>query len=100
MGLGIYNEGDPYNSYIETLYNQKQINSPSFSFYLFWVNNISQLYVGDILNNVYISKLLKNYKQECTVDNNDVYWECTPFKGILLSNKDNNKNETFFQILQ
>jgi predicted aspartyl protease len=96
MGLGIYNEGDPYNSYIETLYNQKQINSPSFSFYLFGVNNISRLYVGDILNNVYISKLFKNNKQECIVDNNDLYWECTPYKGIKLFNKNNNKNETFY----
>ncbi len=96
MGLGIYNEGDPYNSYIETLYNQKQINSPSFSFYLFGVNNISRLYVGDILNNVYIAKLFKNNKQECIVDTYNLYWECTPHKGITLFNKDNSKNETFY----
>ena len=94
MGLGIYNEGDPYNSYIETLYNQKQINSPSFSFYLFGVNNISRLYVGDILNNVYIAKLFKDKKQECIVDSNNLYWECYPFKGIKLINND--KNKTFY----
>ena len=95
MGLGIYNEGDPYNSFIETLYNQKQINSPSFSFYLFGVNNISRLYVGDILNNVYISKFFKNNKQECIVDSNSLYWECYPFNGIKLTNLQGDKTQTF-----
>jgi cathepsin D len=51
MGLGIDNEGDPYNSFIETLYNQQQISAPAFTFYLLGVKNISRLYVGDILNN-------------------------------------------------
>lgn len=95
MGLGVYNEGDPYNSFIETLYNQKQINSPSFSFYLFGVNNISRLYVGDILNNVYIAKIFKNNKQECIVDTNALYWECYPFNGIKITNNKGDKNETF-----
>ena len=95
MGLGIYNEGDPYNSFIETLYNQKQINSPSFSFYILGVNNISRLYIGDILNNAYISKIIKNNKQECIVDNNALYWECYPFNGIKISNNNNEKNQIF-----
>ena len=95
MGLGIYNEGDPYNSFIETLYNQKQINSPSFSFYILGVNNISRLYIGDILNNAYISKIIKNNKNECIVDNNALYWECYPFNGIKITNKNNDKNKLF-----
>ena len=95
MGLGVYNEEDPYNSFIETLYNQKQINSPSFSFYLFGVNNISRLYVGDILNNAYISKIFKNNKQECLVDSYALYWECYSYNGIKLINHNNDKNSTF-----
>ena len=95
MGLGIYNEGDPYNSFIETLYNQKQINSPSFSFYILGVNNISRLYIGDILNNAYLAKIFKNNKQECIVDSSSLYWECYPFSGIKLINQKNDKNKTF-----
>ena len=95
MGLGIYNEGDPYNSFIETLYNQKQINEPSFSFYLFGVKNISRLYIGDILNNVYISKLFNNNKQECFVGKNDLFWECYPYNGIKLINNNSDKIKTF-----
>ena len=95
MGLGVHDEGDPYNSFIETLYNQKQINSPSFSFYLFGVNNISRLYVGDILNNAYISKIFKNNKQECLVDSYALYWECYSYNGIKLTNHNNNKSRTF-----
>ena len=93
MGLGIYNEGDPYNSFIETLYNQKQINEPSFSFYLFGVKNISRLYIGDILNNVYISKLFKNNKQECFVEKNDLYWKCHSYFKLFNNNSD--KIKTF-----
>ena len=96
MGLGIYNEGDPSNSFIETLYNQKQINAPSFSFYLFGVNNISRLYIGDILNNVYISKIFQNSKQECLVDSNDLYWQCHSNHGITLINKNNDKKKMFY----
>ena len=95
MGLGIYNEGDPYNSFIETLYNQKQINSPSFSFYILGVNNISRLYIGDILNNSYLAKIFKNNKQECIVDSSSLYWECYPFRGIKLINQKKDKNKTF-----
>ena len=95
MGLGVYNEGDPYNSFIETLYNQKQINAPAFSFYILGVKNISRLYIGDILNNAYIAKLLKNNKQECLVDSNALYWECYPYNGIKITNKNNDKNKIF-----
>lgn len=95
MGLGVYNEGNSYNSFIESLYNQKQINSPSFTFYLFGVNNISRLYVGDILNNVYISKIFKNNKQECLVDSYALYWECYSYNGIKLTNYNNDKIKTF-----
>ena len=93
MGLGVYNEGDPYNSFIETLYNQKQINAPAFSFYILGVKNISRLYIGDILNNAYIAKLFKNNKQECLVDNNALYWECYPSNGIKIVNQNNDKNK-------
>ena len=95
MGLGVYNEGDPYNSFIESLYTQKQINSPSFTFYILGVNNISRLYIGDILNNVYISKIIKNNIQECLVDSNALYWECQTYNGIKIINQNFDKNEIF-----
>ncbi len=38
FGLGIYNEDNPQISFIESLYNQKQINEPAFSFYLMGIN--------------------------------------------------------------
>ena len=95
MGLGIDNEGDPYNSFIETLYNQQQISAPAFTFYLLGVNNISRLYVGDILNNVYLSKLFKSNLHECYVDKKSVYWECSSPNGVQLINQNNNRKHLF-----
>ena len=95
MGLGIDNEGDPYNSFIETLYNQQQISAPAFTFYLLGVNNISRLYVGDILNNVYLSKLFKTNLHECYVDKNSIYWECSTPNGVQLINQNNNRKHLF-----
>ena len=96
FGLGIYNEEDPHKSFIESLYNQKQINEPAFSFYLMGVNNISKLYVGDIFKNEYISNLFKNKIKECTVDQNSLYWECTANKGITISNNVQNNKKVFY----
>ena len=96
FGLGIYNEEDPHKSFIESLYNQKQINEPAFSFYLMGVNNISKLYVGDIFKNGYISNLFKSKIKECTVDQNSLYWECTANKGITISNNVQSNKKVFY----
>ena len=96
FGLGIYNEDNPQISFIESLYNQKQINEPAFSFYLMGINNISKLYIGDILKNEYILNLFKNKVNQCFVDINALYWECNANEGIKISNKNNSKEKIFY----
>jgi len=71
MGLGIEKESF---SFIEALYEQNIIQSPSFSFFLF--DNSPRLYVGDILNNAYISDLFKGKIKQCFVDKEYSYWYC------------------------
>ena len=95
FGLGIFNENDPHMSLIESLYNQKQINNPAFSFYLLGTNNISRIFIGDILKNEYISNLFKNKIQQCQVNQDSLYWECISNDGIIISNN-NNKKEIFY----
>ena len=94
FGLGIYDEDDPQMSLIESLYNQKIINEPAFSFYLLGVNNISKIYIGNILNNEYINNLFKNKIKECYVNKDSIYWECFSNEGIILSDK--LKKEIFY----
>ena len=93
FGLGIYNEDNPQISFIDSLYNQKQINEPAFSFYLMGVKNISKLYIGDILKNEYVVNFFKNKINECFVDSNALYWECIAKEGIIISNKDKTKEK-------
>ena len=85
IGLGINDEGDIYNSLIKTLYNQNKINIPSFSFYLISYkanpninnkNEISSLYIGDILENNYINQLFKNKTKYCYLPEKNDYWLC------------------------
>ena len=95
FGLGIFNENDPHMSLIESLYNQKQINNAAFSFYLLGTNNISRIFIGDILKNEYISNLFKNKIQQCQVNQDSLYWECISNDGIIISNN-NNKKEIFY----
>ena len=81
VGLGINDEGDIYNSLIRLLYYQNKISSPSFSFYLLsnkenTQNNISRLYIGDILENEYINNLFKNNTKYCYLPKNSEYWQC------------------------
>ena len=95
FGLGIFNENDPHMSLIESLYNQKQINNAAFSFYLLGTNNISRIFIGDILKNEYISNLFKNKIQQCQVNQDSLYWECISNNGIIISNN-NNKKEIFY----
>ena len=94
FGLGIYDEDDPQMSLIESLYNQKIINEPAFSFYLLGVNNISKIYIGNILNNEYIYNLFKNKIKECYVNKDSIYWECFSNEGIILTDK--YKKEIFY----
>jgi hypothetical protein len=95
FGLGIFNENDPHMSLIESLYNQKQINNAAFSFYLLGTNNLSRIFIGDILKNEYISNLFKNKIQQCQVNQDSLYWECISNDGIIISNN-NNKKEIFY----
>ena len=92
MGLGIDNEGDSSKSFIETLYYQNQIQSPAFSFYLLGTQKLPRLYIGDILNNVYISNLFKGHIHECLVPKGQK-WFCQINKNIKL--KKNKRNKTF-----
>ena len=100
VGLGINDEGDMDNSLIKTLYNQNKITSPSFSFYLISIshqnstNDISRLYIGDILENDYINKLFQNKIKYCYLpsSNND-YWSCESQKiKFELKEEINNSN--------
>ena len=96
FGLGIYDEDDPHMSLIESLYNQKQINEAGFSFYLLGVNNISKIYIGNILKNEYIYNLFKGKIKECLVQSDSLYWECTSKNGITMTNKAQNNQKIFY----
>ena len=81
-GLGINDEGDINNSLIKLLYYQNKISVPSFTFYLLSnkyqnsTNEISRLYVGDILENDYIHNLFKNNIKYCHLPDTNNYWLC------------------------
>ena len=94
LGLGIKYDV-PHMSLIESLYNQKQINNAAFSFYLLGINNISKIFIGDILKNEYIANLFKNKIQQCQVNQDSFNWECISNDGIIISNN-NNKKEIFY----
>ena len=83
MGLGINNEGNSRNSFIESLYNQNKIKSPSFSFYLTHSKDQSRIYIGDIIENNYIKNFFKNQKfNKCDVPLKSNYWLCNIQNGI------------------
>ena len=85
MGLGINDEGNYRNSFIETLYNQNKIKSPSFSFYLTHSKDQSRIYIGDILENNYMKNFFKNKKfNKCDVPLLSNYWLCNIQKGIQM----------------
>ena len=93
VGLGINYENNKNSSLIHLLYEQKQILSPAFSFYLInnTENNISKLYIGDIMENTYINNLFKSSIRHCKVAEEAKYWECNLKKGIeMINNKTNN----------
>ena len=85
MGLGINDEGNYRNSFIETLYNQNKIKSPSFSFYLTHSKDQSRIYIGDILENNYMKNFFKNKKfNKCDVPLQSNYWLCNIQNGIQM----------------
>ena len=85
MGLGINDEGNYRNSFIETLYNQNKIKSPSFSFYLTHSKDQSRIYIGDIVENNYMKNFFKNKKfNKCDVPLLSNYWLCNIQKGIQM----------------
>ena len=100
VGLGINDEGDIYNSLIKTLYNQNEITIPSFSFYLLSYkanpninnkNEISRLYIGDILENNYINQLFKNKIKYCYLPEKSDFWLCQSI-SIKLEYSNKTKN--------
>ena len=83
MGVGINNEGNYQNSFIQTLYKQNKIKSPSFSFFLTHNKQKSRLYIGDILENDYIKDLFSYTKfNKCSVPSSSNYWLCNIKGGI------------------
>jgi hypothetical protein len=94
VGLGINDEGDINNSLIKLLYEQNKISKPSFSFYLFSNNNtndISRLYIGDILENDYIYNLFKDKINYCYLPDKNEYWLCQS-NTLKFELKENNTN--------
>ena len=94
MGLGINNEGNYKNSFIESLYYQNKIKTPSFTFYLTNNKEQSRLYFGNILENKYISNFFNNKKiNKCYVPSNANYWLCDIENEIKIY--DSNNKESF-----
>ena len=96
VGLGINDEGDINNSLIKLLYEQNKISKPSFSFYLFSnknnnTNDISRLYIGDILENDYIYNVFKDKIKYCYLPDKNEYWLCESNK-LKFELKENNIN--------
>lgn len=71
---------NPRNNFIRELYNEGYISSPSFSI-IVTSANINRLYLGDIMENEYISNYINTSmnKNECQIIDND--WRCQ-LKGI------------------
>ena len=97
VGLGINDEGNVKNSLIKLLYQQKQISAPAFSFYLLnnTKNNISKIYIGDIMENTYIHNLFKNNIKFCYVSENDKLWECKINNTVEMHNDEKNNSFIF-----
>ena len=97
VGLGINDEGNVKNSLIKLLYEQKQISAPAFSFYLLnnTGNNISKIYIGDIMDNTYIHNLFKNNIKFCHVSENEKLWECKLNNTVEMHNDKKNNSFVF-----
>ena len=96
MGIGINNEGNSHNSFIQTLYKENKIKSPSFSFYLTHNKQKSRLYIGDILENDYIRELFSYTKfNKCSVPSSSNYWLCNINNGIEMYDSNNTNTYNF-----
>ena len=96
MGIGINNEGNSQNSFIQTLYKENKIKSPSFSFYLTHNKQKSRLYIGDILENDYIKELFSYTKfNKCSVPSSSNYWLCNINNGIEMYDSNNTNTYNF-----
>ena len=77
LGLGINMENNVKNSLIYSLYRSNVITKPSFTFYLTETKKDSRLFIGDILENTYIKKVLSTHKVfSCEVPVHETYWMC------------------------
>lgn len=79
LGLGIYFEHNKNFSFIYSLYSQKLINKPAFTFYLTDSTFSNRLYLGDITENHNLDSLWSKM-QSCDVNNSSEiyskYWAC------------------------
>ena len=76
LSLNYNNDTDnPKNNFIRELYNEGYISSPSFSI-IITSANINRLYLGDIMENEYISNYINTSmnKNECQIIENT--WKC------------------------
>lgn len=77
LGLGLNMENNVKNSLIYSLYRANVITRPSFTFYLTETKKDSRLFIGDILENSYIKKVLSSHKVfSCDVPVHETYWIC------------------------
>ena len=76
LSLNYNNDTDnPKNNFIRELYNEGYISSPSFSI-IVTSSNVNRLYLGDIMENEYISNYINTSmnKNECQIIDNS--WKC------------------------
>lgn len=75
LGLGRIDEGNTSNSLIYTLWEEKVINRPVFSFHLTETRHGSKLYFGDITENEDL-KYIEREMTHCYISDTALYWEC------------------------
>jgi hypothetical protein len=76
LGLNIDDDGNPQNSFIHQLYNEKIISSPSFALHLSSNGNESTLLLGDIYESRELDSL-HSKMGSCSVPSSSNLWECT-----------------------
>ena len=75
LGLNIDDEGNSQNSFIQQLYAEKTISSPSFALHISENGNKSTLLIGNIADSNELDSL-RNKMGKCSVPSNSKMWEC------------------------
>jgi len=76
LGLNIDDDGNSQNSFIQQLYNEKIISSPSFALHLSPNGNESTLLLGDISESRELDSL-RSKMGSCSVPSSSKLWECS-----------------------